>query len=254
MDVMARTEEAITVAENSPLAQIIEAESAPVKEALVQAAVFDQIEDDLSVSGNRSFEELARNFGSHLAHKILDETATLVSIVPHLMEEIGEISAKFGPVGTDFTDFGGKTIDPVGNYNDTVMDFHEKVDDIFSTNFAGCYTQEVKASDPMHEFAIGVIPPPAGLFGELAALKRGSTLKEVVQIEKQISGWLGDGTRLIKNKAGDSVFISKDGLRKVRFDFNRPAPHESPHLHLEHLVNGEWQEISRVYPINVPHK
>ena len=90
---------------------------------------------------------------------------------------------------------------------------------------------------------------------ELASgLESGVKIAEVVQLEKQISTWLGEGTQFIRNKAGDPIFLSKDGLRKVRFDFNRPAPHESPHLHLEDLVNGEWQEISRVYPIDVPHK
>jgi hypothetical protein len=85
-------------------------------------------------------------------------------------------------------------------------------------------------------------------------LERGAKIAEVIQLEKRISKWLGEGTQFIRNKSGDPVFLSKDGLRKVRFDFNKPSPHQSPHLHLEHLVEGEWQEISRVYPIDVPHK
>ncbi len=85
-------------------------------------------------------------------------------------------------------------------------------------------------------------------------LETGAKIAEVVQLENQVSGWLGEGTQFIRNKAGDPIFISKDGLRKLRFDFNRPAPHESPHLHLEQFVDGEWQEISRVYPIDVPHR
>ncbi len=92
------------------------------------------------------------------------------------------------------------------------------------------------------------------LLESAAGLESGAKIAEVVHLEKQISNWLGEGTQFIRNKAGDPVFLSKDGLRKVRFDFNRPAPHESPHLHLEHLVDGEWKEISRVYPIDVPHK
>ncbi len=92
------------------------------------------------------------------------------------------------------------------------------------------------------------------LLESAAGLENGAKIAEVVQLEKKISEWLGEGTQFIRNKAGDPVFLSKDGLRKVRFDFNRPAPHESPHLHLEHLVDGEWQEISRVYPIDVPQK
>ncbi len=82
----------------------------------------------------------------------------------------------------------------------------------------------------------------------------GGHAAEVVHLEKQISSWLGEGSQLIRNKAGDSIFLSKDGVRKMRFDFIRPAPHKSPHVHLEHLVDGEWKEISRVYPIDVPHK
>jgi hypothetical protein len=82
----------------------------------------------------------------------------------------------------------------------------------------------------------------------------GIKIAEAAQLEKSLSEWLGEGTQFIRNKSGDPVFLSKDGLRKVRFDFNKPAPHLSPHLHIEHLVNGEWQEISRVYPIDVPHK
>ena len=92
------------------------------------------------------------------------------------------------------------------------------------------------------------------LLESAAGLESSAKIAEVVHLEKQLSGWLGEGTQFIRNKAGDPVFLSKDGLRKVRFDFNKPAPHESPHLHLEHLVDGEWQEISRVYPIDVPHK
>jgi tetratricopeptide (TPR) repeat protein len=92
------------------------------------------------------------------------------------------------------------------------------------------------------------------LLETVAGLENGAKIAEVVRLEKQISEWLGEGTQLIRNKAEDPIFLSKDGLRKVRFDFNRSAPHENPHMHIEQLVNGEWKEISRVYPIDVPHK
>ncbi len=92
------------------------------------------------------------------------------------------------------------------------------------------------------------------LLESAASLESSAKIAEVVQLEKRISEWLGEGAQFIRNKAEDPVFLSKDGLRKVRFDFNRPHPHESPHLHFEHLVDGEWKEINRVYPIDVPHK
>ncbi|HEX4840343.1 MAG TPA: hypothetical protein VFU89_07885 [Rhabdochlamydiaceae bacterium] len=76
---------------------------------------------------------------------------------------------------------------------------------------------------------------------------------QVIQLEKKVSEWLGEGTQCMRNKSGDPIFLSKDGLRKVRFDFNKPHPHQSPHLHFEHFVDGKWQELNRVYPIDVPH-
>jgi hypothetical protein len=35
---------------------------------------------------------------------------------------------------------------------------------------------------------------------------------------KELSGWLGDGTKVIMNESGDFVFLSQDGVRRVRFD------------------------------------
>ncbi|MFX0209519.1 MAG: hypothetical protein ACFFDT_26275 [Candidatus Hodarchaeota archaeon] len=88
----------------------------------------------------------------------------------------------------------------------------------------------------------------------VAGMESGTRVAEVVQLEKRISDWLGEGTQFIRNKAGDPIFLSKDGLRKVRFDFKRSYPHECSHLHFELFLDGEWEEISRVYPIDVPHK
>jgi hypothetical protein len=70
----------------------------------------------------------------------------------------------------------------------------------------------------------------------------------------QISEWLGEGTRLIRNEAGDSVFLSKDGLRRLRFDFNRPYPHNNPHTHVEYKIGVNWEDYAgQIYPIDVPH-
>jgi hypothetical protein len=37
---------------------------------------------------------------------------------------------------------------------------------------------------------------------------------KISQLEGKISKWLGKETQMIKNRAGDSVFISKDNTRK----------------------------------------
>lgn len=75
----------------------------------------------------------------------------------------------------------------------------------------------------------------------------------VGEAEKLINTYLGEGTLFIRNRAGDPVFLSKDGLRRVRFDFERPYPHISPHMHIdENIGRGIWKESKQIYPINVP--
>jgi len=63
--------------------------------------------------------------------------------------------------------------------------------------------------------------------------------------------WLGPGTRTITNKAGDKIFLSQDGLRRLRFDFIRPSPHVNPHIHVDEFINGAWK-TTRIYPVGVP--
>jgi hypothetical protein len=76
---------------------------------------------------------------------------------------------------------------------------------------------------------------------------------EVIQLEKQIFGWLGEGAKCIRNEAGDSIFLSKGGLRRVRFDFKNPSPHHNPHSHVEIKVHGDWIKSGPIYPTDVPH-
>ncbi len=68
---------------------------------------------------------------------------------------------------------------------------------------------------------------------------------------KSAKSWLGKGYKPITNKAGDKIFISKDGLRKMRIDFKN-AHGDSPHIHLEVFKNGKWKDAlpgtHRIYP------
>ena len=62
--------------------------------------------------------------------------------------------------------------------------------------------------------------------------------------------WLGKGYRTITNKAGDKIYISRDGTRKIRFDMNNPGG-DKQHIHLEVLENGKWKDATdthRIYP------
>ena len=69
---------------------------------------------------------------------------------------------------------------------------------------------------------------------------------------KQTQSWLDKNYEVITNKAGDKIFISKDGARRIRFDLNNPSPHKNPHAHVEELINGKWTKSGPVYTKNVP--
>ncbi len=81
-----------------------------------------------------------------------------------------------------------------------------------------------------------------------ASAKGGSTVEQAGNFAKS---WLGEDATSITNKAGDEIFMSKDGLRKMRFDI-KSSQGDLPHVHLEKFVNGKWRDalkgIHRIYP------
>jgi RHS repeat-associated protein len=68
---------------------------------------------------------------------------------------------------------------------------------------------------------------------------------------KAAKTFLGEGAELKVNKAGDAVFVSKDGTKRIRFDFNKPSPHKSPHVDVEQLSKGKWIK-GKAYPRDLP--
>jgi hypothetical protein len=96
-------------------------------------------------------------------------------------------------------------------------------------------------------------------------LKEGVAGAKVERIDKIIEGssrnvqeayssakaWLGEDCRMITKDAGDIILISKDGLRKLRFDIKNPHG-DVPHIHIEMLKNGKWKnalsDVHRLYP------
>lgn len=92
------------------------------------------------------------------------------------------------------------------------------------------------------------------LLESTTSLEHGAQVAKIMKLQGQISEWLGEQVQCIRNKAGDPIFVSQNGTKKVRFDFNKPHPHENPHVHFEELIEGEWKEITRVYPSDLPHR
>lgn len=93
---------------------------------------------------------------------------------------------------------------------------------------------------PDHEVLTGVAREAA---------KTGTGL--VDDAARQAKSWLGKDYKVITNKAGDNIFMSKDGLRKMRFDIKNPHG-DAPHIHLEIFKNGKWTDAipgnHRIYP------
>ena len=63
----------------------------------------------------------------------------------------------------------------------------------------------------------------------------------VQETAKSVKQWLSKGSRAIINDSGDLVLMSKDGLRKMRFDIKNPHGYPT-HMHLQVLENGKWRD------------
>ena len=181
------------------------------------------------VSAN--FGEIARRASSGVTHKLLEGVSDLAFIAPQLLEEIQKIGDRT-LLKNLIAPAQEITKSPQENYDQLVIVGHEAIDQVFGTNQAEFYTPEAK--EARNFFTIGMLPIPA-------------------QLEKQISDWLGEGTQLMRNKAGDPVFLSQDGLRCVRFDFNKTKPHNNLHIHVEVKIDGKWVKSGQIYPTDVPH-
>lgn len=76
----------------------------------------------------------------------------------------------------------------------------------------------------------------------------------VKAVGDDITKLLGKDARVITNQAADNIFLSNDGLIRVRFDINNPSPHANPHVHVEVNVNGKWEKSGPLYPRDVTPK
>jgi hypothetical protein len=117
-----------------------------------------------------------------------------------------------------------------------------------AAHFAGMFAEQV-----VFVLSLGQSMPAgsAATACEVGVAKSGA--REAAAVADDVATWLGKGARVIRNDAGDSIVLSKDGLRRLRFDFNRPYPHQSPHGHVEEFIKGRWIKSGPIYPRDVPH-
>lgn len=68
-----------------------------------------------------------------------------------------------------------------------------------------------------------------GADGEVLGAVASVAAKGAPNVAKQAKSWLGKDYKVIANKAGDKIFMSKDGFRKMRFDIKKPSWRCSSH-------------------------
>jgi hypothetical protein len=75
-------------------------------------------------------------------------------------------------------------------------------------------------------------------------------INNVNDVAGQVKEYLGENYRTIENKYGDNIFMSENGIRKIRFDINN-SHGDLPHFHIENFRNGKWYDAldtHRFYP------
>lgn len=86
------------------------------------------------------------------------------------------------------------------------------------------------------------------LAGGAKALANYINKLKITDLAKNMKDWLGKDAKVITNQSGDKVFLSGDGLRRIRFDINNYSPHEGVHAHIEEFINGVWVKSGPIFP------
>lgn len=106
----------------------------------------------------------------------------------------------------------------------------------------------VEGATGSHMPAGGDLARGAFLTAEAAATAESGGLSSIEKLNLELQSYLGIDYRSITNKAGDKVFLSKDGTRCVRFDVKNPHG-DKPHMHIERIIDGEIVDATSVHRI-----
>lgn len=105
--------------------------------------------------------EKARELGSIIAHKTLDAVGELIEPIPQFLSQIKETGSCVFPSASDASTILTNR-DPLELHQKRVSSLHDKIDELFDTDYAYSYTPEAKALNPENLFEIGILPPPTG--------------------------------------------------------------------------------------------
>lgn len=163
----------------APEPHVIEAQAIPVDEMPALKEMIDERVDEfkghmaaeslinpeeaLDVN-SPSFVQNAREYGAALAHKAFEGVSDIVSVVPHVLEEIRDVGERFIPKSIGNLQ-PSDMCNPLGNYEYGVERGHKAIDQFFGTEQTKFYTTDLPNRP---DFAIGILPPPS-FFGPLVA-------------------------------------------------------------------------------------
>jgi hypothetical protein len=145
------------------LKQAVDAQVDAIKDKLTSES-FNNPEKALNIE-SPLFLQNAREFGAAVAHSAFEGVSTIVSVVPHLLEEIRDAGERFVP--KDVCDFQPTEVfNPLGNYKYAVDKAHKAIDQLFGTS----QSQDVPIRSP--EFTYAVLPPPGFVGPEVSSSGR----------------------------------------------------------------------------------
>lgn len=132
---------------SSTLSMAVENQLEAIQEANANQPIFNRSE----TSG--SFVDNVRETAAYIAHDALNDAAGIGALVPSIQEEIQGVASHFSRNEAFLNEAS-----PVQGYENLVVDAHEFIDQVFSTDQAELYSSGAKGVKD--NFAVGMIPLP----------------------------------------------------------------------------------------------
>jgi hypothetical protein len=81
-----------------------------------------------------------------------------------------------------------------------------------------------------------------------AATGESGGVSSIEKLNVELQSYLGPDYTSITNKFGDKVFLSKDGIKRVRFDIQNPHG-DHPHMHIQMKDGTRWKDTTATHRI-----
>ncbi len=199
------------------LKETIERQNTTLKEELSQEPVLAANNLNIPKKDEASFwsqaAEKAREVGSYVVHEVYDGVTDHLSIVSSIT---GLVSKTFNNASEYLSNISPFERDPREAFQEKIEAGHEKIDEVFGTDYANMYSDEVKAI--RDKLTTWMLPPPLSGFSN--QIKKSSNFfeKNIKHIFRDKPGHLRDtaaNRQLLLEVAGDpNNFLGVDKYGK----------------------------------------